>query len=423
MQCSKGGDDDLVFKYAAIVVSQVESKLDDIARAVQAALIGEFAEIGGHGELSELLYDAVQGNLDAYIPAIRHGISLEHIRAPASGLEHARRMAQRGVPANTLVRGYRLGHQSLLDAVVAEIDELRLESELGLDVFRHLSRVSFAYIDRVMEEVLSTHQHERDRWLLNRNRVRVMRVREVLTADGHDVDQLTESVGYPFGRTHLALTIWRDESRDGEDLAGLERFAVRLAEAVGSGHRPLFVAADEATAWVWLALDADTVPSALTRARAFVDEQTDTPRIASGIPMSGLVGFRASHYQAQSVRSAVIQSHARRACFVAMTDPGVEVAARFCGDLDATRNWVAAVLGDLAQPSEGDERLRATLGAFLRFGSSFKATADEQHLHVNSVKYRVQRAVERRGRDIAADRLDVEVALFLADWFGEAVLA
>ena len=50
------------------------------------------------------------------------------------------------------------------------------------------------------------------------------------------------------------------------------------------------------------------------------------------------------------------------------------------------------------------------------------ATADELHLHVNSVKYRVQRALERRGKPIADDRLDVEVALLLCRWFDTAVL-
>jgi hypothetical protein len=38
------------------------------------------------------------------------------------------------------------------------------------------------------------------------------------------------------------------------------------------------------------------------------------------------------------------------------------------------------------------------------------------------VKYRVGRAVARRGREVAADRLDVEVALLVCHWYGAAVL-
>jgi hypothetical protein len=43
-------------------------------------------------------------------------------------------------------------------------------------------------------------------------------------------------------------------------------------------------------------------------------------------------------------------------------------------------------------------------------------------LHFNTVKYRVGRAVVRRGREIGSDRLDVEVALLACHWYGTAVL-
>ena len=47
---------------------------------------------------------------------------------------------------------------------------------------------------------------------------------------------------------------------------------------------------------------------------------------------------------------------------------------------------------------------------------------DELNLHFNTVKYRVGRAIARRGREVAADRLDVEVALLACHWYGAAVL-
>ncbi len=87
-------------------------------------------------------------------------------------------------------------------------------------------------------------------------------------------------------------------------------------------------------------------------------------------------------------------------------------------DLAAAQVWVAEVLGPLASCTENDERLRETLRVFLCAGSSFKAAAEELHLHSNSVKYRVHRAIERRGRPISDGRLDVEVALLLCHWYG-----
>lgn len=90
-------------------------------------------------------------------------------------------------------------------------------------------------------------------------------------------------------------------------------------------------------------------------------------------------------------------------------------------DLDAASAWIGDILGPLASQSESDERLRETLLVYLHTGSSYTAAAEQLQLHFNSVKYRVQRAMERRGRPIIDDRSDVEVALLLCHWFGAAV--
>ena len=138
--------------------------------------------------------------------------------------------------------------------------------------------------------------------------------------------------------------------------------------------------------------------------------------------MPGVEGFRRSHQQAQGARAVAIASGSNANRFTAAGDAGLAVAALMGSDLGAAQAWVADVLGLLASCTENDERLRETLGVFLRAGSSFKAAAEELHLHANSVKYRVHRAVERRGRPITDGRLDVEVALLLCHWYGEAVL-
>ena len=107
---------------------------------------------------------------------------------------------------------------------------------------------------------------------------------------------------------------------------------------------------------------------------------------------------------------------------IAAADPGLSVVARLGGDVAGTRDWVATVLGDLAGDNENDARLRETLRVFLGCGSSYKMAAEELNLHFNSVKYRVGRAVARRGREIGSDRLDVELALLACHWYGTAVL-
>jgi DNA-binding PucR family transcriptional regulator len=55
-------------------------------------------------------------------------------------------------------------------------------------------------------------------------------------------------------------------------------------------------------------------------------------------------------------------------------------------------------------------------------GASNRLAAEELVLHYNTVKYRVGRALARRGRPITNDRFDVELALQLCHWYGDALL-
>jgi hypothetical protein len=415
-------DEALVAKSAALIIGRLDDKLAEVTRACHEVLIGELSEIGGDGELLELLYDAVEGNFNTFFPAVRHGISIDDIEPPTAALEHARRMAQRGVDADSLVRGYRLGHQAVVRIVLDEIRAAQFDTQLGLDVFEHITSTSFRYIDRVSRVVLTAYQNERDRWLANQNRVRALRVREVLDGGEIDIDEMTDAIRYPLRRIHLSLIAWCGQSEHGNELVVMERFITQLAKSLDADERPLFVAADRVTGWAWIPLAVDAAADAVKRLREFAKARPDAPWIVAGEPLPGVDGFRRSHRQALAARAVVVASGSHPPAVTMYCDPGLVVAAQFCADLEQARAWVHDVLGPLASTTDSDERMRETLREFLRTGSSFKATADELHLHVNSVKYRVQRALERRGRPITDDRLDVEVALLLCHWFDTGVL-
>jgi len=412
----------LATETAALIMGRLSDKLPAMTRSIQELLAHERSEMAGDGELMALLYDAVQGNLEAFFPAIRHGIPIERIAPPTAALEHARRMAQRDTDVDELVRAYRLGHHSVLKLILDEVRAAKLDAELGLQVFEEIAAGSFAYIDQVSHQVVTAYQVERDRWLANRNQMRALRVREVLDGGDLDIDETTDLIRYPLRRVHLALIVWCAEHADGDELATMERFVAELAGVLGARERPLFVASDRTTGWAWVPLPADA-DDPVGRIRAVVRSRRDAPWLATGNPLEGLAGFRDSHRQAVTARAVAMAPGAPPRPVTAANEPGLMVAAQFGADLEHARSWVGQVLGPLAANTDSDERLRETLRGFLRNSSSFKSSADELHLHVNSVKYRVQRAIERRGRPIEEDRIDVEVALLLCHWFGAGVLA
>jgi DNA-binding PucR family transcriptional regulator len=421
-QPGEGADDAVIAKAAATIVSSLEDQVDDITRSTQELLVTEIAELRGDTLLLQLLRDTVSSNIDTFFSAIRHRIPIGHIEPPAAALEYARRLAQREVSVNALVRAYRLGHQAVLNTALEEIRLSELDPKLGLSVYELIASVSFDYIDRISQLVIVIYQDERDRWLGNRNAMRALRVRDLIADGDVDVDAVIAAIRYPLRRTHVALVVWCPESDSGDELTRMERFVHKLAESTGASENPLFISVDRVTGWVWIPLPTSAASDALARIRELAEATSDAPWIAAGNPLPGVDGFRRSHQQAQDARTVATASGANVPRVIAANDPGLAVAALVGNNLAAASTWVAEVLGPLSSATESDERLRETLRVFLRTGSSHKAAAEELHLHTSSVKYRVRRAAERRGRQITDDRVDVEVALILCEWFGAAVL-
>jgi hypothetical protein len=415
-----------VNSYVAEVAGRLLDRLDDASSVIHRALEDQIPELRGDAALVELLATSVEGNVDTLLHALRYDIAVERVEAPTAALEYARRLAQHGVPVNALVRAYRLGQRRMNELVFGELRAMDIPEPVRVAVIEAITGTMFEYIDWMSQQVVAVYEDERERWLENQNSLRALRVREILAANkAVDVDAATTSIRYPLRWHHRALIAWYpDLGTEGDELARLQRFVRDLAEAAGAAGTPLFVAADQSCAWGWLpyrAAVADVIP----KVRRFVQTRPDSPSVTIGTMAAGVDGFRRSHREAEDARGvAIVRGRPKSSAptVIAADDPGVSVVARLGGDVAGTRDWVATVLGDLASDSENDARLRETLRVYLACGCSYKLAAEELNLHFNSVKYRVGRAVARRGREIGADRLDVELALLACHWYGGAVL-
>ncbi|MBS9535412.1 helix-turn-helix domain-containing protein [Mycobacterium sp. M1] len=416
-------DPDRVAEAAIVISRRLYEHLPETAGVIEDLVAKESPELTGDSSLLQLLRETVTANVDTYFSAIRHNIPVSDVAAPTVALEHARRLAQRGVPVNALVRGYRLGHSVALQLVLEEVRSAGLDPDLSLSVLGQLSTVMFGYIDEMSQQVVNVYQSERERWLESRNAVRALRVREILADESLDVDAMTTAIRYPLRRTHVAIVVWYPES-DGDKLAAAEGFTKKLAESLAIQGAPLFIPTDSTTGWAWIPLPSAAGSDVVSQIRACALAAADEPWVAIGDPLPGVEGFRRSHQQALAVHTLAVAAGTDVNRVSAANDPGLSAAALLGADnLAAARAWVGEVLGPLASATDADERLRDTLRVFLRTGSSFKAAGEQLHFHVNTMKYRIQRAVERRGRPIAEDRLDVEIALLLCQWYGACVLS
>ena len=417
-------DEAAVAESVALIIDRIGGRAPDVIGSIQRYLAAEVVELRGDPALLELLRASVAGNVETVFDALRYHISIERVEPPTAALEYARRVAQHGIPVNALVRAYRLGQQQVLAHVLEEIRRAGLEPEAGLNTYEAISIVAFRYIDWISQQVTDAYETERERWVENRNSVRALRVRELLdsAAGSVDIDAAIAAIRYPLRRTHLAMILWTSaDDAPGRELLRLERFVRDLADSMTLRDGALFVAADQVSGWGWLPLGTAATADPVEHIRRFAADSVDAPHLAMGTAQSGLEGFRRSHRQAQKARRVAVAGAQNRRV-TAAGDPGVAAAALLTEDLAETREWVCETLGPLASDTDNDARLRETMRVFFGEGSSYKGAAERLNLHHNSVKYRVDRAVERRGRRIGDDRIDVEIALLVCHHLGSAVL-
>jgi hypothetical protein len=406
------------------IAARLIARQAELASDIRDSLAREVAELGEDALSIELLGPSVAGNVETLLQALRYDIPVERVEAPTAAFEYARRLAQHGVPVHALVRAYRLGQRRMNDLVFDEVRLAGIEPLTRVAVVEKISATLFTYIDWISQQVVEVYEEERERWLENQNSLRSVRVRELLAGKTIiDVDAATDAIRYPIRWHHLAVVVWyADTGAEGNELTRLQRFVRDLGPAADTAAAPLFVAADRMCGWGWLPFRAPAA-DAVDRVRRFTAGHRGSPSVGVGTMAAGVAGFRRSHRQAQAARAVSVARGGHEPTVVAAGDPGLAVAALLGSDLGEAREWVAEVLGDLAADNENDARLRHTLRVFLRCGSSYKLAAEELNLHSNSVKYRVGRAVARRGRPIAADRLDMELALLVCHWYGNAVLS
>jgi hypothetical protein len=408
--------------YVARAAERMHERLAEVSSFIRCSLEQEIPELRGDARIVELHRASVEGNVDTLLRALRYDIAVERVEAPTAALEFARRLAQHGVPVNALVRAYRLGQRRMNELVFREVHAID-DAPVRLAVLEAITATLFEYIDWISQQVVAVYEEERERWLENQNSLRGLRVRELLTStEPIDIDEASALVQYPLRWHHLAMVMWYPErSVSGHELSRLQRFLRELGHAANASATPLFVATDQTSGWAWLSYKSAT-PGAVATVRQFTREQPNSPSLAIGTVLPGVEGFRRSHRKAEAARGVAIAGGHRGPTVVSATDPGLSGAALLCAHIDAAREWVTEVLGNLASDNENDARLRETLRVFLRCGASYKLAAEELDLHFNTVKYRVGRAVARRGRPITDDRLDVEMALLATQWLGAAVL-
>lgn len=336
---------------------------------------------------------------------------------PPAAVDFARTLAQRGYDVGLLLRLYRIGQRvfwrKLMEIVSEQVDDPDLRMDVLGFLWDQMSRV----LERNIDGLVTAHSEESERRLRGALARRSETVHAILRGDPAEVDAATQQLGHNLHRTQTALVLWADRAAGMVDAGEkLEALASEAAAAVGAA-RPLAIRVTAEEVWAWLATGSE--PPLARIADAPTLRQYESLRVAVGVPAAGVAGFRDSHREA--VRAQAVAVAADRGKQVTHYRD-VEVVSCLSADDAAMRALVARELGDLGGPGSGPRRLRETALAYLRVGGSARAAAAALGVHKNTILYRLRQVDELLGHPIDQRRLPLELALLIADTYGDRVL-
>jgi hypothetical protein len=388
--------------------------LAELANDIRNAIEADVPALREGGRHPSLLETSIRQNVDAELGILAHRIDPKAVNAPSGAVEYARTLAQRGVSMLTLVRAYRIGQREFLSRVIADLVRHNAgdkgEGRATLELVENVSD----YVDRVVEQVLVEYAKAREEWL-SPNGILAARVQSILYDEDIGVEAAEARLGRRLRQHFLAVEAWQ---RPSGARAAWPEVTTSLAAAAGCAEPPVTVLVDAYSACLWLPLGKQ--------------DDVDMPKIGravAGLPGTyaaagevgpSLAGFRRSHRQASSAKAVAQVSAPPRERLTPYAD--VAPIAAMTSDLDSTRAWVDETLGALAADDERHAALRETLRVFLESGSSYAATAQRLRVHRNTAQYRIRKAEELRGKPLRSGRLDLELALLAAHWFGRRVL-
>ncbi|MEU0402922.1 SpoIIE family protein phosphatase [Streptomyces sp. NPDC006197] len=131
-------------------------------------LNGELPELSEEADIAALNLEETAQHITAFLDLLETRPDASAPKAPPIALEGGRLYARRGIPVSRLLRGYRIGHLSLLELLQAEAPRLTDDWHMIHLASMRLVTIGFDYVDRSSEEVVAAYQEERDRLLQRR---------------------------------------------------------------------------------------------------------------------------------------------------------------------------------------------------------------------------------------------------------------
>ncbi|MFB4308390.1 PucR family transcriptional regulator [Actinomadura sp. GTD37] len=373
-----------------------------VAREMTAEIIERVPEHGG----GPAPYATLRASVESTVLLALRGL-LQDVQPPAGAASQeavagGAEFARRGIPLDRVLRGIRIGHARLHQALVAATDML---PEPGRRAESHrVSDLLFTYADAHASLLAEEYLAERARWEAGRETDRRRTLGDLLSGKPVGAAAASAALGYELARHHQAFVVVADDRH--VTAADLQRCAEDLSRAL-TADGWLALPHTDRQVWAWAGWRAEPPAGPTDQARRL----WPPPGICVGAgPVAfGPEGLRRSHLGAgEAVRIASATGTARWCGHQEARTLSLATA-----DDEQARWYAEDVLGALLARDDRTRQIRQTLRVYLACERSPQAAAETLHIARNTVTYRVHKAEEILGHPIG-DPLELQLALEIA---------
>jgi hypothetical protein len=325
--------------------------------------------------------------------------------------------SQYGITLSELLDLYRRGQAQLFQDLLTRMFTLFTPGPALNETLNYSTACWNGYIDVALTHTVAGFVNDQERLRISAQRRKQQIVDGLLTGGDIDITKASTQLGYDLRAQHLGLVVRQPDARNDEALEQLAgRFGELGARAIDARHT-LVLTRDQHEAWVWFGTGEFWSARTLTALRRPAEQLA--LRVTAGRPAQGLAGFVTANQEARWADRTVSQVSG-----VAPVTGYESVSALSLVELDK-RHITAFVRHELAGLAVRDRRtqqLRETVAVFLREGRSARRTAEVLNTHKNTVIYRVGKAEEMMGRSLHDGTFELELALRLAQLYGDWTL-
>lgn len=388
--------------------SLTDEAIDKFTATVDAEIVLALPEFGSDPVLVDDLRRSTRHQWIAFLNGLRsaeHGLNL-----PVEALDLARSLARRSKDVKVLLRVYLSAHRGVFSYLTETIDRLG-GGELGSEfVLREVWKRADIWMDESVESLIETFFEERQRELDGSAAQRAELVGVLLSGGDIDEAEASAELAYPVAAWHTSFLAWTSRA-DARTTASLRSAADAVAKCFPAAKLLTEVAGSRDLRG-WVATRLAPPAEAFDQLRAL-----DLPdvSIAVGVPAEGPDGFRSSHADARAAQKLAMTS---RNAPQFLDYRSVEILSLAMADRDALERMVRREVGPLCGSDKNLEPVRETVLTFLTNRMNVEATAEKLYVHGNTVRYRLAKAEELLGCQLAERPRQIELALQYVAHFG-----